>query len=168
MNILTLENKAISLNDLPDTLDTDMHIAVLDNRNYDEPDFIFAPLMFLEIYNAPAAVLRVGEHEIHVPADWKIAIGDSVTGNDLEILPVTTIYKRGFEAFIYNPMSSFRPEFSVVEMVNIYHDVKWYVPRLNNNQLMAVPLCNKVAPLCIFAGQHITKQGELVNYTELL
>ena len=168
MNILTLENKTVSLNDLPDTMDTDIHISILDNRNYNAPDFTFEPLMFLETYNAPAVVLRVGNQEIHLPADWKIAIGDSITGNDLEILPVTTIYKRGFEAFVYNPLVSFRPEFSIIEMVNIYHDVKWYVPRLNNNQLIATPLTNTDAPLCVFAGQNITKQGEQINYTELL
>ena len=167
MRILTLDNRGIRLDDLPETLEEEVHFAILDNRNTLEPDFYFEPLAFMESFNSAAIVLRIGENEITLPSDWKIAIGDSVTGNDLEILPVTSIYKRNFEAFVYNPLTSFRPEFSHVEMINIYHDLTWFCPRMHSNQLLVIPLTGDDKPPCIFAGRDVSKQNELIKYTEL-
>lgn len=168
MKILNVDNQCMNLNDLPETLEDEIQYAVLDNSNVFHPDFFFEPLIFLESFNAPAVVLRVNGHELTVPSDWKVVIGDSATGNDLEILPVTSIYKRGFEAFIYNPLSSFRPDFGEIEMVNIYHDIRWYFPKMRPNQLLAIPLTNTEKPMCVYAGRDINKQNELINYPELM
>ena len=101
MNILTLDNNAFSLNNLPEQIEEDVRFSVLDNSNPQEPDFFFIPLIFLESFSSPAIVMEINGHEISMPLDWHIAVGDSESGNDLEILPLTSINDRGFEAFVF-------------------------------------------------------------------
>ena len=79
MHILSLENKAFSLTNLPDELEDDVRFAILDNSDPKEPDFFFIPLIFLESFSAPAMVMEINGHEIMMP-DWSIAVGDSSTG----------------------------------------------------------------------------------------
>ena len=64
MNILTLDNKAFSLNNLPEQIEEDIRFSVLDNSDPKNPDFFFIPLIFLESFNAPAAVLQIGKYKI--------------------------------------------------------------------------------------------------------
>ena len=74
MRILTLDNIAYSLNQLPESVDDDMRFAILDNSNPQEPDFFFNPLIFLESFNSPAIVLEINGHEITMPLDWCMAM----------------------------------------------------------------------------------------------
>ena len=111
MQILTLDNTMFSLNNLPEEVDENTRFAVLDNSVPSDPDFLFMPLIFLESFNSPAMVLRIGGNEVTMPIDWSIAVGDSSTGCDIEVLPLTSINDRGFEALCFNPVSSFRVEF---------------------------------------------------------
>ena len=48
MKILTLENKGLDLNTLPDQIEEDIRFSVLDNSDPNNPDFFFIPLIFLE------------------------------------------------------------------------------------------------------------------------
>jgi hypothetical protein len=73
MRILTLDNVTYDLDHLPEEVD-DMRFAILDNSNPADPDYHFIPLIFLESFNAPALVLRIGEHTIKMPMDWQILI----------------------------------------------------------------------------------------------
>ena len=98
MRILTLENKCFNLNNLPEQIDEDVRFAVLDNSDSTNPDFFYVPLIFLESFSAPAMVLEINGKEITMPIDWCIAVGDSESGNDLEVLPLTSLNDRGFEA----------------------------------------------------------------------
>ena len=168
MQILTLENKLFSLNNLPDEVDESTRFAVLDNSDPKEPDFFFMPLIFLESFNSPAMVLRIGNQEISMPIDWSIAVGDSSSGCDVEILPLTSLNDRGFEALIFNPLSSFRVEFRKIEIVNFYNDVKWYFPKMKNNQLLAVPLNQEPKPLCAYFVKEISRQSEIIQLDKLL
>ena len=167
MRILTLENTCLELDTLPDQVD-DIRFSVLDNSTPTEPDFFFIPLIFLESFSAPAMVLEVNGHQIPMPVDWSIAVGCSESGKDLEILPLTSLNDRGFEAFLFNPMSSFKAEFGEVKVINYYNDVKWYFPKMRNGQLLSVPMETKEAPLCAFFIKDITRQTEVVKYGELL
>ena len=88
MQILTLENKTFVMNDLPEEVD-ELRFAVLDNSNPKEPDYFFIPLIFLQSFNAPALVLKIGEHTIRMPRDWQMLIGESEVG-DLEVVPLTS------------------------------------------------------------------------------
>jgi hypothetical protein len=168
MRILTLDNKPYDLTHLPEEVDDSMRFAVLDNGNPTEPDFFFQPLIFLESFNSPAMVLRIGTDDITMPIDWSIAVGDSSSASDIEILPLTSLNDRGFEAFCFNPLSSFRLEFKKIEIVNFYNDVKWYFPKMKNNQLLAVPLNQEPKPLCAYFVKEISRQSEIIQLDKLL
>jgi hypothetical protein len=168
MQILTLENKTFLLNNLPDEVDENTRFAVLDNSTPAEPDFFFMPLIFLESFNAPAMVLRIGGNEVTMPIDWSIAVGDSSSACDIEILPLTSLNDRGFEALIFNPLSSFRVEFKPIEIVNFYNDVKWYFPKMKNGQLLATPTSNREKPDCAYFVKEISRQNEIIQLDKLL
>jgi|TARA_R110000796_G_scaffold66548_2_gene153021 hypothetical protein len=168
MRILTLENECFLLNNLPDTIEDDIRFSVLDNSDPKNPDFFFVPLIFLESFSAPAMVLEIGGHEITMPVDWSIAVGCSESGNDLEVLPLTSINDRGFEAFLFNPLSSFKADFATVNIVNFYTDVKWYFPKMKNGQLLTVPITDGPKPLSAFFVKDISRQCEVIEYAELM
>ena len=168
MRILTLENECFNLDDLPETIEDDVRFSVLDNSDPKNPDFFFVPLIFLESFSAPAMVLEINGREITMPVDWSIAVGCSESGNDLEILPLTSINDRGFEAFLFNPLSSFKADFGVVNIVNFYTDVKWYFPKMKNGQLLTVPITDGPKPLSAFFVKDISRQCEVIEYAELM
>jgi hypothetical protein len=164
MRILTLDNQFYNLETLPDEID-DLRFAILDNSNPNNVDYHYIPLIFLESFNAPALVLRVGDTTIKMPVDWQILIGEKEHG-DLETLPLTSINDRGFSAFEFNPLSSFRPDFLQIEIVDIYHDVTWYAPRLKNGQFLCVPLDDSTKPRCIYFVKEISRNCEIVDYQQ--
>lgn len=168
MQILTLENRSFDLNNLPEEVDDSMRFSVLDNSDPQNPDFFFQPLIFLESFNSPAMVLRIGDQEVSMPIDWSIAVGDSSSACDIEILPLTSLNDRGFEAFCFNPLSSFRVEFKPIEIVNFYNDVKWYFPKMKNGQLLSVPLSSSEKPLCAYFVKEISRQCEIIDLSKIL
>ena len=168
MKILTLENTVFSLTNLPDDFDEDVRFAVLDNSDPKNPDFFFIPLIFLESFSSPAIVLDIDGKEVTMPIDWHIAVGDSESGNDIEVLPLTSINNRGFDAFLFNPLTSYQCDFAKVEVVNFYNDVKWYFPKMKNGQLLGVPISNKDNTLCAYFVKDINKQSELIDYGKIL
>jgi len=121
--LLTLENNSYELNEIPEEVD-DVRFCVLDNSDPKNPDYFFIPLIFLESFNSPALVLKIGDNIIKMPLDWQLLIGEPDLG-DLEVVPLTSINDRGFSVFAFNPLGSFRPEFFPVEVVDIYQEVKW-------------------------------------------
>ena len=70
MNILTEMNETYELDSIPNEVD-DLRFCVLDNSNPKNPDYFFMPLLFLESFNAPAFVLKIGEHVLKMPVDWQ-------------------------------------------------------------------------------------------------
>jgi hypothetical protein len=168
MRILTLDNTCYHLDKLPDEIEEDIRFSVLDNSDPKNPDFFFVPLIFLESFNSPAMVIRINGKEITMPVDWSIAVGCSDAIQDLEVLPLTSLNDRGFEAFLFNPLSSFRPEFGNIEIVNFYNDVKWYFPKMKNGQLLSVPITDGDKPLCVFFVKDISRQSEVIEYEKLL
>lgn len=168
MNILTIENKSYDLNTLPDELEDELRFSVLDNSNPLDPDFFFTPLVFLESFNSPAVVLSIGGHELILPIDWCIVVGDAESGCDLEVLPLTSLNERGFDALCFNPLSSFRVDFLPVQVVNYYNDVKWFFPKMKGGQLLTIPLSNTEKPECIYAVKEVARQNELIDLSLLL
>jgi hypothetical protein len=99
-----------------------------------------------------------------MPVDWQLLIGENDFG-DLEVVPLTSLNDRGFSAFCFNPIGSYKPEFHLVEIVDIYQDVKWYFPKLKSGQLLAVPIdSNSVNPMCSFFVKDISRVSEIVDY----
>lgn len=161
MKILTTDNLAYEIDNIPEEVD-DLRFCVLDNSNPKNPDFFFMPLIFLESFNTPALVLKIGPHVLNMPVDWQILIGEPDVG-DLEVVPLTSVNDRGFKAFVFNPLDSFRPEYMDVEIIDVYQDVKWYFPKLKNNHMLTIPLDNSPKPLCAFFIKDVSKQSEIVD-----
>lgn len=168
MRILTLENQCFELDSLPEQIDDDVRFSVLDNSDPKEPDFFFMPLIFLESFSAPAMVLNINGHEITMPVDWSVAVGCSEAGSDLEILPLTSLNDRGFEAFLFNPLTSYKMDFGRLEIVNFYTDVKWYFPKTKNGQLLTVPITTGDNPQCAYFIKEINRQSEVIDQAKLL
>jgi len=168
MNILTLENASFNLNSLPDEVDDTMRFSVLDNSNPQDPDFFFNPLIFLESFNSPAAVIEINGNQVVMPLDWCIAVGCAEAGSDLEVLPITSLNERGFEAYLFNPLTSYQPAFGKIEITNFYNDVKWYFPKMKNGQLLSVPITDGNDPLCAFFVKDISRQCEVIDFGKLL
>lgn len=168
MFILTIDNKPCNLEKLPDTLEEDIRFSVLDNDDPANPDFYFNSLIFLESFSSPAAVLNIGGYEVTLPINWSIAVGCSDVGGDVEILPITSLNDRGFEAFSFNPLTGFRHTYLPIEIVNIYNDVLWYAPRIRLNQLITMPINDDEKPLCVFFGPSTNKLNEIIDIDRLL
>lgn len=165
MKILTLEeNQAYNLENLPEEIE-DLRFAILDNSNPHAVDYHYIPLIFLESFNSPALVLRVGDTVIKMPMDWQILIGEPDFG-DLETIPLTSINDRGFKAFEFNPLCSFRPSFLDLEILDIYNDVTWYAPRLRNGQFLCVPIDDGKKPRCIYFVKEVSRNSEIVDYSQ--
>jgi hypothetical protein len=168
MRILTLNNKSFDLNDLPDEVDEDTRFSVLDNSNPSDPDFYFMPLIFLESFNSPAILLNIGGYQVQMPLDWCMVVGDKDCGLDPEVLPLTSINERGFDAFVFNPINGFRAEYLSIEIVNIFQDVKWYFPKMKNGQMLTVPLSEEPEPLCAFFVKEVSRQSEILQLDKLI
>ena len=168
MRILTLNNTTFDLNELPEEVDEDTRFSVLDNSNPQEPDFFFMPLIFLESFNSPAILLNIGGYEVQMPLDWCMVVADKEAGMDPEILPLTSINERGFDAMIFNPIAGFRAEYMPIEIVNIYQDVKWYFPKMKNGQLLTVPLHNGENPPCAYFVKEVSRQSEILQMDKLI
>lgn len=167
MKILTLENRSFDLNELPEEVE-DTRFSVLDNSNANEPDFFFVPLIFLESFNSPAILLSINGYEVQMPLDWCMLVGDKECGLDPEILPLTSINERGFDAFVYNPINGFKPEYMSIEIVNIYQDVRWYFPKMKNGQFLSVPLHDEQSPPCAFFVKEVSRQSEILQLHKLI
>jgi len=165
MRILTLENQPFDMTGLPEEIE-DLRFSVLDNSDAKNPDFFFIPLIFLESFNSSALVLRIAGKQIRMPLDWQILIGEAEFG-DLEVVPLTSINDRGFKAFSFNSLSSFRPEFLEIEIEDIFQDVKWYFPKLRPGQLLAVPIEEGEKPRCVYFVNDISRQSEVVDYGKI-
>lgn len=164
MRILLLENTPYDLDQLPEEVD-DLRFAILDNSNPNNTDYHYIPLIFLESFNSPALVLSIGDTKIKMPVDWQILIGEKDHG-DLETLPLTSINDRGFNAFEFNPLTGFRPDFLPIEIIDIYHDVTWYAPRLKNGQFLCVPIDDGPKPRCVYFVKEISRNCEMVDYRQ--
>ena len=166
MQILTLENTTYLLNKIPDEVDDEMRFSVLDNSDPSNPDFFFVPLIYLESFSSPSAILEIDGDKIQMPLDWHILLGDPECG-DLEILPLKSLNDRSFHAFCFNPITDSMPAYKEVKLVNIYNEVEWYFPRTRANQLLTVPLSNVQKPRCAFFIKEINRNTDQVILNNL-
>jgi hypothetical protein len=164
MRILQLENIYYNLDTLPEEID-ELRFAILDNSNPKDVDYFFVPLVFIESFNTPAAVLKIGDKTIKMPIDWQILIGEKECG-DLETLPLSSLNDRGFNAYEFNPLQSSTCDFLSVEIVDIYPDVTWFAPRLKNGQFLCVPIDDSEKPRCVYFVKEISKSCEIVDYSQ--
>lgn len=168
MRILTLNNTAFDLNELPEEVEDDTRFSVLDNSNPQDPDFYFMPLIFLESFNSPAILLRIGEDEVQMPLDWCMVVGDKECGMDPEVLPLTSINERGFDAMLFNPIKGFKIDYQPIEIINIFADVRWYFPKMKNGQLLTVPIRDGHNPPCAYFVKEVSRQSEILQLHKIL
>jgi len=112
--------------------------------------------------------MKIGDYEVKMPLDWSLLVGDSECGSDPEILPLTSINERGFEAFVMNPLKGYKFDFLSIEILNIYQDVRWYFPKMRNGQLLTIPLHTEENPPCAFFVKEISRQSEVVELAALM
>lgn len=141
-----------------------MRFCVLDNTDPHNPDYFFIPLIFLESFTGPAAVLQIGDQEITMPLDWCTIVGDP-EGPEMEVLPLTSLNDRGFKTFCFNPLSSFKPEFLDIDIIDIYQDIKWYFPKMRSGQLLCTPISSGNKPSCAYFVKEVNRQSEILDYT---
>ncbi len=163
--ILTVDNLSYDLDLVPEEIE-DIRYCVLDYSDKDNADYIFVPLVFLESFNSPAAVLKIGDYVINVPLDWSVVVCDPEVG-DPEVLPITSLNDRGFKAFVFNPIIGFMPSFSELEIVNIYQEVKWYFPKLKYGHILAVPLESGHKPKCVYLVKETSKIPDVLSTEDL-
>ena len=106
-------------------------------------------------------------HEVMMPVDWHMAVGDIESFNDLEILPLTSLNDRGFKAFVFNPITGFLPAFEEIEIVNIYQEVKWYFPKLKFGHILAVPLEDGNDSKCVYFVKETNKIPDVLSTDDL-
>ena len=153
------------MNFLPPEID-DLRFSVLDNSDPDDPDYFFIPLIFVESFTAPAAIIQVGERRIKMPLDWQVLVGDPEIG-DLEIVPLTSISERGFDCFVNNPLGKTRPHFDPIDIVDIYPEIKWYAPKLKIGHLLAVPVEVGNNPNCVYFSREVSRTQQIVKVDQV-
>jgi len=161
MKILTVENKPYELDFVPEEIE-DVRYGVLDYSNKNDADYFFVPLVFLEIFNAPAAVLRIGDNMVKMPLDWSLIICEPDVGEP-EVVPITSLNDRGFHAFTFNPISGFLPKFQNVEITNVFQEVKWHFPKLKFGHFLAVPLGDEEGSNCAFFVKETSKVPDILD-----
>lgn len=165
MRILTSDNTTYELDSVPAEIE-DIRYCVLDYSDKHNPDYFFMPLVFLETFNAPAAVLSIGGHTFKMPIDWSLIISDPDIG-DPEIIPITSLNDRGFKAFALNPISGYMPEYLTVDIVNIYNEVKWHFPKLKQGHILAIPLTDEPKGPCAFFVKETNKIPDILDITKM-
>ena len=163
--ILTVDNTAYNLDMVPEEIE-DIRYCVLDYSNPKDADYIFVPLVFLESFNAPAAILKIGDKNVKIPLDWSLVTCDPMIGEP-EVLPVTSLNDRGFKAFVFNPITGFLPSFEEIEIVNIYQEVKWYFPKLKYGHILTVPLTDKENSQCVYFVKETNKIPDVLSTDDL-
>lgn len=165
MKILTVENTTYELDDIPETVD-DLRYGILDYTNPKNVDYYFIPLIFLESFYSPAAVLQIGKHTISVPLDWSIVICDPEVG-DPEVVSLMSLNDRGFKTFAINPITGFQPKYLDINMVNIYTDVKWHAPKLKFGHLLCIPLSDEPGSDCVLLVKEANKIPEVLDIGDI-
>jgi hypothetical protein len=165
MKILTVDNKPYELDEIPDTVE-DIRYSVLDYSNPKNVDYYFYPLVFMESFYSPAAVLKVGDHTVNIPLDWSVVVCDPMVGEP-EVMSLMSLNDRGFHAFAFNPLTGFMPSYLDLSISNIYTDVKWYAPKLKFGHILVVPLEDKENPVCALFIKEANKIPEVLDISEL-
>lgn len=164
-SILTVDNVPYNLDEMPTDVD-DVRFCILDNSNPKDCDFYYVPLIFLESFISSALILRIGNYTVKMPLDWNILIGSPQCG-ELEIVPLVSVINRDFDAFVSNPISGFMHQYLPIELVDLYTDIKWYLPKVKTGQLLAIPLSSGPKPDCAYFISDVTRQTEVVDITQI-
>lgn len=166
MHILTAENKSYNLDSVPDEVDN-LDFCVLDLTDTSYIDFYFLPMVFLESFHAPALCLDIAGRQLQMPMDWSMLITDEELSS-IEVIPLTSLNNRGLHTVLMNPLDNIMPKAAPVYITNIYHDVKWYFPKLKTGHMLVVPLENTAKPRCAIFVKELTKIPNVIDLADLV
>ena len=100
-----------------------------------------------------------------MPLDWHIIIADRFTGES-ELISLVHTQGRHFSAFCIDMAGSIMPDFGELDIVNVYNEKKWYVPKLKIGHILAVPLSLE-SNICAFFAKDIQKIPEILDFEKL-
>jgi len=146
--------------------DQDLRFCVLDYTNPADVDFYFVPLVFLDVFSRPSADLQIGPYRIQMPLDWSIVIGDKNLGM-LEVIELKQLNARDFEAFAFNPIRGFAPEFHQIDIVNVFPDVAWTMPKLRSGHLLPIPLHEGPNPPCVMFVRETNRLPDSLDISKI-
>jgi hypothetical protein len=166
MRILTTTNEAYNLDRVPETVD-DLQYCVLDTTNKNNIDFFFIPLIFMETFSAPSMIMEIGPYTVQMPIDWSIMVIERDLGQ-CEMVPLTSLNDRGFEAMVINPLTVRMIESYEIKIVNVFQEVKWYFPKLKHGHVMSVPAKEGANPPCMFFAKDINQIPDVLDVGSFL
>jgi hypothetical protein len=140
---------------------------VLDYSNPHDIDYFWPPLVFLDTFSSPCADIRIGPHNVQMPLDWSLVVGDK-HGGELEVMKLVDVMDKDFDAFVFNPISGYMPDFMTVEIINIFQDVRWCFPKLKTGHFLATPLESGDRPRCAYFIQEVGKSFDILDIRELI
>lgn len=170
MRILTADNQPMDIDYIPEHTN-EIRYCVLDYSDKNDPDYFWVPLVFIEIFTAPAAVIKFSnrhrESLLTIPLDWHIVICDPEHGEP-EIIPVSATSGRGFSALSYNPLSSFRPEYIGFDIVGIIPQVTWHMPSLKSGHFLTIPDDKPDSPRCFYFVNEFNKVPDQLSIHRII
>tara|TARA_B100001027_G_C16263057_1_gene330494 strand:- start:1778 stop:2278 length:501 start_codon:yes stop_codon:yes gene_type:complete len=166
MKILTTDNNYYNLDKIPEDGE-DIQYCVLDTTNSKNIDFFFIPLIFMETFNAPSMIMEVGPYSVQMPIDYSILCIERELGQ-CEMVPLTSLNDRGFEALVINPLTSRIVDNHEIKIVNVFQDVRWYMPKLKHGHLISVPVEEKKEPKCLFFAKDINQIPDVIEVGNIL
>ena len=164
MLLYTLEDGIYDIDRIPEVID-DVRYAVLDYSDPTFPDYMYCPLVFLESFSTPCLEVNIGGCKFLMPLDWHIIIADKFTGES-ELISLVHTQGRHFSAFCIDMAGSIMPDFGELDIVNVYNEKKWYVPKLKIGHILAVPLSLE-SNICAFFAKDIQKIPEILDFEKL-
>lgn len=162
MLVLTPENISFDMNTVGEHVPNEMYCA-LDLSSIENSDYYFYDIMSTVNFSAMAAELQIGEFVTQVPLNWQILLGDEDTGM-MEMATVEDLLSlKDPSAFVFNPISSMYPRFLPVKVKNIFTiNIRWQMPMLNRQHLLAIPLSYTDKPLCAFFADETDRINDFV------
>lgn len=157
MLILDENNKMVDIDQV--SKNREVYYAVLDFSKPRSPDYFFKPIIFIDTYTSPAAMLQVGPYTTLVPFRWSVV----VTYADIaELVAVEDIVSKDHDAFCVNPITSYMPDRLPIRYKGSL-DVSWSYPTLGKSDMLVLPVGEaptrpgdrEKGPTCILAGERI-------------
>lgn len=100
-----------------------------------------------------------------MPKDWSILCVEKELGTAEMLSPkMPGFNEKLFSAFIYNPMTGFKPDYEIIEVISPLPESKWNFPKLKFGQMLCVPLTDEAAPPCVYiTHQKNNKVPEVIH-----
>lgn len=151
MFLLTEKNTTININELPvlDNENQKTSFCVFDLSNPDQTDYYFYPLLHISFVNSPIYVVSVRENFFFLPKCYKILIGESHS-EKLEFINIEECMHRDFDIFLFNPLTCYKKQFSKFEVVSIFPNQKYLIPKIRNDHILLSPISKKNNSLCCY------------------